>query len=39
MDQNDDPFFPSGAIAFFIAFMVLYGAIWQVMYFVTVLRG
>ncbi len=39
MDQKDEAFFPSGAIAFFVALMILYGLIWQGMYLLTVLRG
>jgi hypothetical protein len=39
MDPKDERFFPSGAIAFFIALMVVYGLIWQGMYLLMIMRG
>jgi hypothetical protein len=38
MDDKHERFFPSGAIAFFAGFLLLYGLIWQGMYLLTVLR-
>jgi hypothetical protein len=35
----NDRFFPRGAIAAFVALMVLYGAIWYALYFLAVARG
>lgn len=39
MDQEDEKFFPSGSIAFFIVIMILWGVMWQGMYLLTILRG
>jgi hypothetical protein len=35
----NDEFFPRGAIAAFLAMIVLYAGIWYGMYFVAVSRG
>jgi len=38
-DPAPDKFFPSGAIAFFIALLVFYAALWLVIYGVMVARS
>ena len=37
--MNDDSFFPSGAIVFFILLIALYNVIWFLMYWILVSRS
>jgi hypothetical protein len=38
--MSEEPhFFPKGAIAFFVALMLVYGVIWWAMYGLTVARS
>ncbi len=37
--DDDTPFFPRGAVAFFAAMVVFYAAFWLLLMFVMVSRG
>ena len=37
--KNGKPFFPSGAIAFFILLLLLYGVIWFGLYAIMIVRS
>jgi hypothetical protein len=37
--KNGRPFFPSGAIAFFIILLLLYAMIWFTLYWIMILRS
>ena len=37
--DDETPFFPRGAVAFFIAMMLFYGAIWLLLMGIMVSRG
>jgi hypothetical protein len=37
--KNDDKFFPSGAIAFFVGLLIFYTLLWLVIYGVMIARG
>ncbi|HEX7517753.1 MAG TPA: hypothetical protein VF345_10770 [Chthoniobacterales bacterium] len=43
MEPNDSksgkPFFPSGAIAFFILLLLLYAVIWFTLYWIMIVRS
>lgn len=43
MEPNDSkggkPFFPSGAIVFFILLLLLYAVIWFTLYWIMILRS
>ena len=37
--QSGKPFFPSGAIAFFILLLLLYAVIWLTLYWIMIARS
>jgi hypothetical protein len=37
--ESGKPFFPNGAIAFFILLLVLYAVIWFTLYWIMILRS
>lgn len=37
--EDDTPFVPRGAVAFFVAMMLFYGAFWLLLMLVMVARG
>jgi hypothetical protein len=39
MQDEEAPFFPRGAVAFFTAMIVFYAALWFVMFSIMVSRG
>jgi hypothetical protein len=38
-DQRDKPFFPSGAIFFFVLLLVFYALLWLVIYALMIVRS
>ena len=37
--KSEKPFFPSGAIAFFILLLLLYTVIWLTLYWIMIVRS
>ena len=38
-DENEKPFFPSGAISFFVVLLVFYALLWLVIYGLMIARS